>query len=97
MTAPSFGRRALVLVVAAAAVSLLATFGLGAFGELLSEPQTFGADSWSRSALGHRAFVELARAQGHQVLVSRHRTADRAREGALTALLEPGIGAEDGR
>ncbi len=95
MTPASFSRRAVVLLAGAAAVSLLATFGLGVFGELLSEPATFGADSWSRSALGHRAFVELARARGRSVLVSRHRTADRAREGALTALLEPAVGGED--
>jgi len=93
----SFSRRAIVLLAGAAGISLVATFGLGVFGDLLAEPQSFGADSWSRSALGHRAFVELARVRGQVVLVSRHRTADRAREGALTALLEPSVGGEDGR
>ncbi len=96
MIAPSFSRKGLALLVGAAVVSLVATFGLGVFGELLSEPQSAAADSFSRSALGHRAFVELARAQGHQVLVSRGRTADRARDGALVALLEPLVG-DDGR
>jgi hypothetical protein len=96
MTPASFSRRGILLVAGVATISLVATFGLGAYGELLAEPPTFGADSFSRSALGHRALVELVRAEGRTVLVSRHRTADRAREGALTALLEPAVGGEDG-
>jgi hypothetical protein len=92
----AFSRRALALLAGAAAVSLIATFALGVFSDLLAEPQSWGADSWSRSALGHRAFVELLRARGRTVLVSRHRTPDRAREGALVALLEPAVGGEDG-
>lgn len=96
MTPVSFTRTGAALLAGAAAISLVATFALAVFGDLLAEPASFGADSWSRSALGHRAFVELARAEGHAVLVSRHRTAERAREGALTALLEPAVGGEDG-
>jgi hypothetical protein len=95
MTSGAFSRRGLLLLVGAAVISLAATFALGVFGDLLAEPQSFGADSWSRSALGHRAFEELVKAQGRTVLVSRHRTPDRAREGAPTALLEPSVGGED--
>ncbi len=95
MTPASFSRRGLPVLIGVAALSLLATFTLGVFGELLAEPVSFGADSFSRSALGHRAFAELVKAQGRTVLVSRHRTPDRAREGALTALLEPAVGGED--
>lgn len=91
-----FGRGRLALLAGAVAVSLVATFALAVFGELLSEPPSAGADAFSRSALGHRAFLDLARKEGFRVLVSRHRTADRAREGALTALLEPAAGGEDG-
>ena len=95
MTPASFSRRGVLVLAGVAAVSLLATFSLGVFGELLAEPPSFGADTFSRSALGHRAFVELVKARGRTVLVSRHRTPDRAREGALTALLEPAVGGED--
>jgi hypothetical protein len=84
-----------MVLAGVAAASLLATLSLGVFGDLLAEPPSFGADSFSRSALGHKAFVELVKAQGRTVLVSRHRTPDRAREGALTALLEPAVGGED--
>lgn len=94
---PSLDRRRVALLAGVAAASLAATFALGAFGDLLAAPLSFGADSFSRSALGHRAFVELAREDGYQVLVSRGRTADRASEGALTALLEPAVGPDDGR
>lgn len=96
MTPASFSRRGVIVLAGVAAASLLATFSLGAFGELLAEPATFGPDSFSRSALGHKAFVELVKAQGRTVLVSRHRTRDRAHEGAATALLEPRVGDEDG-
>lgn len=95
MTPASFTRRGVIVLVGVAAASLLATFSLGVFGELLAEPSSIAADTFSRSALGHRAFMELVKAQGRTVLVSRHRTPDRAREGALTALLEPTVGGED--
>jgi len=92
----SLGRGPLALLALAAVVSLVGTFALAVFGELLFEPPSAGADAFSRSALGHRAFLDLARKEGFRVLVSRHRTQDRAREGALTALLEPAAGEEDG-
>ncbi|HVO17946.1 MAG TPA: DUF4350 domain-containing protein [Anaeromyxobacter sp.] len=97
MTGAPFTRRAVALLAGAAVLSLLATAVLAVFGDLLAEPPTFGADAWSRSAVGHRAFLELLRARGWQVVLSRHRTADRAREGAPTLLLEPELGPEDPR
>jgi hypothetical protein len=51
--------------------------------------ESAGADAFSRSALGHRAFVELLRATGVPVVVSRHASAERARGHALLVLAEP--------
>jgi hypothetical protein len=90
-----FTRRGAGILAAVAAASLAAAGFLGAFGDALYEPPSAAPDSFSRSAVGHRAAVELLRALGWQVLVSRHRTADRAGEGAVVALLEPRVGPED--
>lgn len=90
----AFGRRGTGWLVAVAAASLGAAAFLGIFGDALYDPPSYGPDSFSRSAVGHRAFVELLRALGRPVVVSRHRTADKAREAAV-ALLEPRVGPED--
>jgi hypothetical protein len=91
-----FSRRAAIALAALAAASLAAAALLGTFGDAISDPPTSGPDAFSRSALGHRAYLELLRELGHPVLVSRHRTADRAGDGAVVVVLEPGLGDEDG-
>ena len=90
----AFGRRGAGWLAAIAAASLGAAAFLGVFGDALYDPPSFAPDSFSRSAVGHRAFVELLRALGRPVVVSRHRTADKAGE-AVVALLEPRVGPED--
>ncbi|HEY6098514.1 MAG TPA: DUF4350 domain-containing protein [Anaeromyxobacter sp.] len=90
----AFGRRGARWLVAVGALSLGAAALLGIFGDALYDPPSFAPDSFSRSAVGHRAFVELLRGLGYQVVVSRHRTADKAQE-AVVALLEPRVGPED--
>lgn len=90
----AFGRRGAGWLAAIAAASLGAAAFLGIFGDALYDPPSFEPDSFSRSAVGHRAFVELLRTLGRPVVVSRHRTADKAGE-AVVALLEPRIGPDD--
>jgi hypothetical protein len=97
VTPASFTRRSVALLAGAAALSLVATFALGVFGDLLAEPPTAGKDAWSRSAIGHRAFLELARGEGYAVHLSRNRTAAKASGSVITVLLEPGMGEEGGR
>jgi hypothetical protein len=53
------------------------------------------ADAFSRSALGHKAFVELLHRRRVPVLVSRHSSAERASHGALLLIAEPRLGEED--
>ena len=91
MSDGAFTRRGAAILAGVAAASLAAAGFLGAFGDALYEPPSAAPDSFSRSAVGHRAAVELLRALGWQVLASRHRTADRAGEGAIVALLEPRV------
>ncbi|MGB8932202.1 MAG: hypothetical protein WCC48_13240, partial [Anaeromyxobacteraceae bacterium] len=62
---------------------------LGAFGDALYGPASPGADTFSSSAVGHKAFAELLRRLGFKVVVSRARTAERAAGGAVALLLEP--------
>lgn len=87
-------RRAVVGLAAVAGLSLAAAGLLGAFGDRVSDPSSFRADGYSRSAVGHHAFLELLRAMGRPVSISRYRTADKAEAGIL-ALLEPRLGSED--
>ena len=93
--ASPFSRRGAAWLAAIAAASLAVSAFLGAYGELLGDPPTWRADGFSRSAIGHRAFADLARGLGLPVLVSRHRTATRAADDVVTALLEPELGEEE--
>lgn len=94
-TGGAFGGRGAAWLAALAAGSLAAAGFLGAFGDALYDPPSFGADGFSRSAIGHRAFAELVRALGFRVISSRHDTAGKARAGAVVALIEPRIGPDD--
>jgi len=92
----AFSRYTAALLAGAAALSLAATFALGALGDL-AEPGGAGADGYSRSAIGHRAFLDLVRQEGRTVLLSRSRTSQKARGDVITALLEPGLGLDGER
>lgn len=94
MSGGAFAGRGGVLAGVGAA-SLVAAALLGAFGDALYDPPSFAADSFSRSAVGHRAFTELLGALGRQVVVSRHDTAAKGGDGAIVALLEPRMGPDD--
>jgi hypothetical protein len=93
----SFTRRGALVAVGLVVASIAASMFLAVYGDALTTPRSWGTDSWSRSALGHHAFVALLEAEGRTVLVSRARTADKAAGGAPTALLEPAVGPWDPR
>jgi hypothetical protein len=83
-----FDRRTLLWLVTVGAGSLL----LGVY-ILLAVPSapsvaSSDADTFSRSAIGHRGFIELLRASRFPLVVSRHNSAVRAAGGVLV-LLEP--------
>jgi hypothetical protein len=90
--AASFSRRGAGWLAALAAASLAAAGFLGAFGDALYDPPSFGQDGFSRSAVGHAAFTGLLRRLGFRVIVSRHRTSEKGSGGAVVALLEPRVG-----
>jgi hypothetical protein len=91
----AFGGRGAGILAGVAAASLAAAGFLGVFGDALYDPPSFQPDSYSASAVGHGAAVELLRRMGWQVVASRHRTADRVKGGAILALLEPRVGPAD--
>lgn len=89
------GRAAAWLVgVGASSLGLLLAF-LVAGAPQSAEVRSAGTDAFSRSALGHRAFVELLRRSGTPVLVSRYDSASRAIPSGVLVLAEPRIEDKD--
>jgi hypothetical protein len=91
-----FSRRALAWIVGVSASSL----GLGLAFLVAGAPESAevassAADAFSRSALGHRAFVALARGQGIPVLVSRHDSGRRAGASGVLVMAEPRLPGRD--
>jgi hypothetical protein len=85
-----FSRRALAWLVGVGASSLGLALALLATGAPESaEVASAGADAYSRSALGHRGFVALARAGGVPVLVSRYDSGRRAGSSGVLVIAEP--------
>jgi hypothetical protein len=93
----AFSPRAARGLAALAGLSLAASGLLAVFGDAFEDLPSFGADSFSRSAVGHHAFVRLLRDLGFPVIASRHRTASKASEGTVLVLAEPLLGAMDER
>ncbi len=93
----AFTRRGALVLASVVTASMAATMFLSVYGDALFTPRSAAADAWSRSALGHHAFLELVRRRGRVVVVSRARTAEKATTGAPTALLEPRVGDVDPR
>lgn len=93
---PFRGRTAIVLALVVG-VSLLAMLLWGVFGNELAPARSSGADSFSRSALGYRAFVSLLEELGVPTVVSRFNSVGRARTSALLVVAEPVIGVDETR
>ena len=87
-----FSRRMVVGLVSVVGLSFLAALLWGVFGpELRSDPSA-APDSFSRSAIGHHAFVELLRELGIPVVVSRDNSGAKAGSRALLLIMEPVLG-----
>ncbi len=89
-----FSGRTVVVLTVVTVVSFLAAILWGVFGPELRPARSSKADSFSRSALGHRAFVELLRELEIPTVVSRFNSGGRARRSALLVLVEPLLGSE---
>jgi hypothetical protein len=89
MTA-AFSRTTIVAVIAVAAVSLGVAVALMLGGDDLATKVSAGADSYSRSAIGHKGLVELLVRLDIPVIVSRDRSEQKAEHGLLI-IAEPTI------
>jgi hypothetical protein len=83
-----FSRRALALVIGVGLASFAVAVGIAVLGDG-SAPPSAGADSYSRSALGHHALVELLRRLDVPVVVSRHDSVARAATRGVVVVAEP--------
>lgn len=88
MSVSPFSRRTIVLGAVLGALSLLAGVAAAIFGSGSTNVASYEADSFSSSAIGHRALAELIELSGRRVVRSRGRSADKAGSGLLL-LLEP--------
>jgi len=89
-----FRRRTVVVLSVVTGISFLAAILWGVFGPELLPARSSKADSFSRSALGHRAFVELLRELDLPTVVSRFNSGGRARDSALLIVAEPWVGSD---
>jgi hypothetical protein len=79
----------LIILIVVGLGSFLAGTYLQVFDDGSGEPWTVQTNTFSRSAIGHRAFITTLRKLGIPVEVSRFRTLDRVGADDLLLLLEP--------
>lgn len=84
-----FSRRALGWLVGVSVVSFTTWLVVGLIAPEPSDLESADADAYSRSAIGHRALVELLRARQVPVMLSRFDSGTRAGEQALLVVAEP--------
>lgn len=89
MNEPLFARRIAIALFVVVGVSLLAFLWLILSGDRTGDLESAGADSFSRSAVGHHMFVAWLRRLQVPVTVSRWESARRAGESAVLVLAEP--------
>lgn len=89
MSDSPFSRRAVAWLVAVSTASFATWLVVGLIAPEPADVGSADADAYSRSAIGHRAFVEWMRAQDIPVMVSRFDSGTRAGTQALLVVAEP--------
>ncbi len=84
---PVFQPRTVFWLVVVGGLSFIAAMAILVLGQDIGT--TAKANSFSTSAIGHRAFVETLDRLGFRVLVSRHNSAEKAGDNGLLILAEP--------
>jgi len=84
-----FDRRIARFLAGVAVASFVAGILLAILGGHVDEVESSGADTFSRSAVGHRALLETLRRLDVPLLVSRFETARKAGPGTVLVLIEP--------
>lgn len=95
-TERTFSRRAVRWLFGIGVVSLVATLLLSVLtADREPETRTEEANSYSFSAVGHRAFAELLRRLDVDVTVSRHRSVEKAGAARPLLVLEPAVDSDE--
>lgn len=84
-----FSQKAVVGMIAVGLVTFILGLLLAGFGQDLFGKTSAGANTFSRSLVGHRAFAELLRQSGLPVVLSRNADSSSANEAFPLLLLEP--------
>lgn len=92
--APAFSRTAISLIVGAISASLVGMVLLSVFLDDITGRPSASSDGYSVSAIGHHGIVELLAELDVPVVVSRHGSAAKARDGVLV-VAEPVVPADD--
>lgn len=91
------GRRLILGLVVFASVSFVGGILLAVIDPAEVAVPSYEADTFSRSAIGHRGLVRWLRALDVPVVISRAGTAAKAGPGTVLAILEPPLEDDDGR
>ncbi len=89
MSDSAFSRRTLYLLFGITLVSFAVGLVFAVRGKDPAAQATYGANGYSRSAVGHRAFVRVLHDLGEPVVVSQYSSGRRAGDRAVLVLLEP--------
>ena len=91
MSDSPFRRRTVVVLAVVGSLSLATFLLLLVFGPELSSPPSAATNGYSRSAVGHRALVELLKRTGVPVVVSRVRDPQARARASLVVVAEPDL------
>ncbi len=89
MSGEAFSKTTLRWLIGVGVFSFVGALLLSVFGPELKRTVSVGADTYSNSAIGHRALVDLLRKLDIPVVTSRHGSGEKASGDALLVLAEP--------
>lgn len=90
-----FSPRLALILIAVVLVSMIGALFTASFKEEEAVSYTVGSNSFSSSAIGHKAFAESLKKEGMLSLVSQYRTRSRLTPQTILMLLEPSFNSKD--
>ncbi len=84
-----FANRTVYWLIAIGVLSFVGALLFSLFGPVSDPEKLSGANSFSRSAIGHKAFVEFVRDSGVPVVVSQNKSTQKVGDSNVLVLIEP--------